>query len=143
MVRTMFKSKNRPKDQLAEAVGCTINLSNDTHTRNLKDVIPQEVCSGWKPCASHIVVLAPLLICIFWSKKDLSMKIKLGSLSSTAIMRSQKTTSCLIQAFQRFWLAEMFNSLKKHHVFWELTWNNLMIFFHILKKKKKMRRRRR
>ncbi|KAL0402494.1 UNVERIFIED_CONTAM: Copia protein [Sesamum latifolium] len=56
MARTMLKSKVMPKEFWAEAVACAVYLSNQSPTRSLEKITPQEAWSGWKPSVKHLRV---------------------------------------------------------------------------------------
>ena len=56
----MLKFKRLPKEFWAEAVACAIYLSNQSPTRSVKNVTPQEAWSGRMPSVSHLRVFGSL-----------------------------------------------------------------------------------
>ena len=60
MARSMLKSKNMPEEFWAEAVACTVYVSNRSPTKSLKDVTPQEAWSRQKPSVSHLRVFGSI-----------------------------------------------------------------------------------
>jgi len=61
MVRTMLKSKNVPKELLAEAMQCVIHVQNRCPHAMLNEKTPQEVWSGRKSSVSHLKVFGSIV----------------------------------------------------------------------------------
>lgn len=50
----MLKSNSMPKELWVEVVACEVYLSNNSPTKSLRDITPQETLSGIKPDVSHL-----------------------------------------------------------------------------------------
>lgn len=60
MARSMLKSKRMPKEFCVEAVACAVYLNNQSPTKKLMQMTPQEAWSGKKPDISHLRVFGSI-----------------------------------------------------------------------------------
>jgi transposase InsO family protein len=60
MVRSMIKTKEMPKEFLAEAVQCAVYIQNRCPHAFLNDRTPQEFWSGHKPNVAHLKVFGSI-----------------------------------------------------------------------------------
>jgi hypothetical protein len=73
MTRTMLKEKGLTKQFWAKAVACSTYLLNLCPTKSVKNIIPQEAWSGYKPNVAHLRIFG----CLAYSQVPESKRKKL------------------------------------------------------------------